>query len=68
MNVNIKKFGVEMELKNNGIELDVRKPSTDEHLGDLIINKKGLIWCQGKIKAENGQGKTWEQVIEFFNS
>jgi len=40
MKVSIKDFQVEMELKNNGIELDVRNPQ-NEHLGDLCMSAVG---------------------------
>lgn len=40
MKVLIKKFDVEMELKNKGIEFEVRTPDNKEHIGDIVISKK----------------------------
>lgn len=65
MQVSIKKFDVKMELKNNGIELDVYKPD-DTFLGDLVVTKSGLIWCKGKTSRKNGEKKTWEQFIKWM--
>ncbi|MCH7579755.1 MAG: hypothetical protein IIB22_05880 [Chloroflexi bacterium] len=67
MKVTIKKFDVKMELKNNGIELDVRKPS-GHRLGDLVITKSKLIWCEGKTTPPNGVSKTWAAFIDWMES
>ncbi len=64
MKVGIKKFDVQMVLRNNGIELEVRN-NKDEFLGDCVVNKKGLIWCQGRTIRKNGKSKTWEEFIEW---
>lgn len=66
MNISIKKMAVEMEVKNTGIEFEIRTPQ-DDFLGDLIINKKGLIWCEGKKSRQNGKQKDWEEILKFFN-
>lgn len=65
MKVGVKKLHVQMELKNNGVELEVRT-NKDEFLGDLVINKKGLTWCKGKTSKKNGKEKIWEEVIKYF--
>ena len=67
MKVWIKDFDVEMELKNNGIELDVADPQGN-HIGDLIVTKTQLIWCQGRIRRANGKTVSWNDFIEFMNS
>lgn len=67
MKVHIKEFDVEMELKNNGIELDVSDPQGN-HVGDLIISKTKLIWCQGRIRGKNGKRIDWAEFIEYMNS
>ena len=66
MKVNIKKFDVKMELKTNGIEFEVRD-NNDLFLGDMIINKTGLVWCEGRTTKANGVKKDWAKVIELFN-
>lgn len=47
MKVSIKDFSVDMVPKNKGVEFEVRDTS-DNFLGDLIITKSGLIWCEDK--------------------
>jgi hypothetical protein len=47
MKVSIKEFDVEMTVKNNGIEFEVRD-NDDVFLGDLYVTKKHIIWCEGK--------------------
>jgi len=66
MRVSIKRFDVKMELKNNGIELDVCD-SAGKHIGDLVVTKANLIWCQGKTARENGKVVTWERFIEYMS-
>ena len=68
MRVLVKKMDVDMKLKNSGIEFEVRTPTSDEHLGDIIINKAGMTWCQGRTKATSGKFKKWDDLIIFFNS
>jgi len=54
MKVSIKSFDVAMELKNNGVELEIRDNSGN-FLGDLIITKSKLIWCKGRQSRQNGK-------------
>ena len=65
MKVSIKEFDVEMDVKNNGIEFEV-KDNDGEHLGDLFLTKKRLIWCKGKTKRENGKTRKWEDFIKYM--
>jgi hypothetical protein len=65
MNVSIKDFQVDMQLKNNGIELEVRTPG-NEHLGDLCIGRGAIEWCKGKTARGNGVRKNWHELIAFF--
>ena len=67
MKVNIKKLDVQMELKNKGMEIEVRD-TNDEFKGDLVINKSGLIWCRGKVQRQNCVKKTWDEIIAFFEN
>jgi hypothetical protein len=53
MQVKIKELAAEIELKNKGIELEIRDPSGN-FIGDLVINKSNIIWCEGRTKVENG--------------
>lgn len=65
MNVYIKEFNVQMEVKNNGIELEVRDPD-GTHRGDLILTKTSLEWCEGRKR--NGESVSWNEFIEWMNS
>jgi len=61
MKVAIKDFGVDMQIKNKGIELEVKDPQA-KHLGDLVITGTKLIWCQGRTSREKGKSISWGQV------
>ncbi len=67
MKVSIKDFDVAMEVKNNGIELDVADPQGN-HIGDLIVTKTRLIWCQGQTRRANGKEIQWDEFIAFMNA
>ncbi len=67
MKVKIKKFGVDMEVKNTGIEFQVHSNS-GEFLGDCYVTKTGLVWCKGKIKKENGVHVNWKDFIDWMES
>jgi hypothetical protein len=63
----IKEFDVEMELKNKGVELDVADPQGN-HIGDLIVTKTRLIWCQGQTHRQNGKECSWSDFIAYMNN
>jgi hypothetical protein len=65
MKVTIKSFDVEMEVKNAGIEFEVYSPDGKEHLGDLILTKRHLIWCRGRTRRENGEEISWQKFIDW---
>jgi len=65
MKVAIKSFDVGMEVKNSGIEFQVKRPS-GELLGDCYLTKTGLTWCRGQTRRENGTSVTWNQFIEWM--
>ena len=66
MKVKVKEMDVNMEVKNNGIEFEIRK-TDDTFLGDCIVNKRGLIWCQGKTSRENGKQVSWDKFIQWMS-
>jgi hypothetical protein len=66
MKVSIKDFDVAMDVKNNGIELDI-SDTNGVHLGDLVVTKTKLIWCNGKKGRKNGIPVTWEEFIAYMN-
>ncbi|MEG6508727.1 hypothetical protein V6C03_07070 [Methyloligella sp. 2.7D] len=65
MDVKIKTFDVDMNVKNNGVEFEVRRPNGGEHLGDLILQKGHLVWCKGRTHRENGVRITWQRFIDW---
>lgn len=67
MNVKIKQFDVEMEVKNKGIELEVRDPQ-NQFLGDLIVTKTSLVWCKGRTKRKNGKKISLNKFIELMEN
>ncbi len=67
MKVSIKEFDVAMDVKNNGVELDISDPK-GVHLGDLVVTNTKLIWCKGKTDRTNGKEITWEDFITYMNT
>ncbi len=67
MKVAIKSFDVAMDVKNNGIELEIREPNGD-FLGDLVVTKTKLIWCEGRTQRKNGKEITWAAFRTLMNS
>jgi hypothetical protein len=67
VNVSVKDFDVAMEVKNNGIELDVAD-TKGVHIGDLVVTKTKLIWCKGKTSRANGKEVTWNDFIDYMDS
>ena len=66
MKVSVKQFDVQMELKNKGVELEVRD-NNDNHLGDLVVTKSKLIWCKGKTRRKNGTPISWRKFIDLMS-
>jgi hypothetical protein len=65
MSVTIKKIHHELEIKNNGIEFSIRG-SRGRHLGDLYVQKSGIVWCSGKTSRERGESVSWEKLIRWI--
>ena len=68
MKVNIKSFNVEMEVKNKGIEFEIRSTDDKTQLGDVYLTKSGLTWCKGKITQKNGIQVTWEDFVNWMEA
>lgn len=64
MGVSIKDLSATIDLKNNGMELEVRAPD-GTFKGDLVITKSGLIWCEGKTRRENGTKVSWDKFAKL---
>jgi len=68
MKVKIKQFNVNMDVKANGIEFAVRKPDDTAQLGDCYLTMKGLVWCEGRTKKQNGIGISWIDFMQIMKS
>ena len=66
MNVKIKSFDVDVDVKTKGIEFEVRTPDGKSQLGDCYLTKTGLIWCRGKMNKENGTKMTWQEFMDLL--
>ena len=60
MLVRITPHELDMEIKNKGITIAVAD-TRNKHVGNLIITKTKLIWCDGKVRQQNGIPVTWEK-------
>ena len=67
MKVGIKKFNVDMDVKNKGIEFTVYA-NDGTFRGDLVVSKTGLVWCEGKTQVANGVKISWDDFIDFMNA
>ena len=68
MQVWIKSLEVEMQVKQKGIELEVRTKDGKGQMGDCYATMTGLVWCNGRIKKENGVKIKWEDFIAICAS
>ncbi len=68
MDVAIKSFDVAMDVKNKGIELEIREPNDGVKLGNLVVTKTHLIWCPGKTQLANGKKIKWTEFVEMANA
>jgi hypothetical protein len=65
MKVSIKSFDVDMEVKNNGVEFEI-SDNDGNHLGDVVLTKKWVIWCEGRTRPENGIRLRWKEFIDLM--
>jgi len=68
MQVKIKEFNVDMDVKSSGVEFEVRKPDGSEQIGDCFLTMTGLTWCKGKTDKKNGIKITWDEFIAIMAS
>jgi hypothetical protein len=64
MPVTIKDLAVNMEVKNKGVEFEIRD-NNNKHLGDLVVAKAGLTWCKGRTLPANGVKINWKKFIDL---
>ena len=68
MKVWIKSFDVEMQVKQNGIELEVRSTDGKTQLGDCYATMTGLVWCKGKVTKKHGIKLKWDDLATLCAS
>ena len=68
MEVWIKSLQVDMQVKQKGIELEVRSPDGGAQIGDCYATSTGLVWCKGKTKKENGIKLKWSDLQNICSS
>ena len=68
MDVSIKSFDVNMDVKTNGVEFGIREPNGGERLGDLFITKANLIWCKGKTQRAGGIKIKWTDFVAMVEA
>lgn len=68
MQVKIKKFEVNMEVKSNGIEFEVRDPDGTSQIGDCFVTMTGLVWCKGKTNKQKGVKISWDDFTAIMAS
>lgn len=68
MEVRIKTFDVNMLVKQNGMELEVRTPDGTSQVGDCYVTMTGLIWCKGRTTKAHGVKLTWKELGEILDS
>jgi hypothetical protein len=59
MQVSVKEFNVNMEVKSAGIEFEVRTPDGSSQIGDCYLTMTGLVWCEGKTSKAHGTKISW---------
>ncbi len=67
MIVAIKKLEVSMQVKTNGIELEV-KDSGNKQVGDCYATSSGLTWCRGKTTRKNSVRIKWADLATLCKS
>lgn len=68
MEVRIKKFDLNMLVKSNGIEFEVRSPDGSSQVGDCYLTMTGLVWCKGKTSKANGIKLSWKDLATLLES
>jgi hypothetical protein len=57
-----------MDVKNKGIEFEVRNPNGGDHCGDCYLTKAGLTWCLRKKAKKNGITIKWDDFMDLLSS
>lgn len=66
--VRIKALTVEMDVKTNGVEFEVRNAANTSQVGDCYVTKVGLVWCKGRTTKPNGVKISWDELATLLQS
>lgn len=67
MKVKVKDLSATIELKQNGIELEIRD-TQDNFVGDLVITSTNIIWCNGRTTRAKGKKISIPDFILAMNA
>ena len=68
MEVRIKQLDINMFVKQNGIEFEVRTPDGTSQVGDCYLTMTGLVWCKGRITKPKGVKISWNELAVILGS
>ena len=68
MKVKVKRQSAEVELKANGMELEIRTPDGITQKGDCYVTMTGLTWCKGRTTKKNGVRLSWDELAQILES
>lgn len=68
MEVHIKSFNVDAQVKQRGLEFEVRSADGATHLGDCFVTMTGIRWCEGRTTYENGVQLPWADLRTILQS
>lgn len=64
MKVKITDFGLDLDVKTKGMELEVKSADGKKRFGDLRVTKTGLTWSKGKV--QKGKKVGWDDFIAWM--
>jgi hypothetical protein len=68
VDVRIKKLDINMQVKQKGIEFEVRTPDGTSQLGDCYVTMTSIVWCKGRTTKPKGIKITWEELAAILAS
>lgn len=66
--VRVKTMTVDMPVKQNGIEFEVRSTDGSSQLGDCYVTMVGITWCKGKTTKPKGVKVSWTALAEILRT
>ena len=57
-----------MQVKNKGMEFEVRKADDSAQRGDCYLTQAGLVWCKGRRTRKHGVRISWDDFITIMET